>query len=406
MRKTGIKILFIILLISLFNFSYNNNSQVFNNSEALFKHSIDASEENIDKYIDVSYYIGKNENIEKRKLNHEALEEDCYKFEEEQYNVIVNTVEDVINELTNEEYMYLQSLSKGNNEIEEMLLIARTDSNKNEKKVNFKKDSNKKYSSTYLDLERLLILQKVCETAISVLKGAFNTMIATVKTWYIPSKVKLVIITSAILLVTTVVVVNWEKIKPIIRDVVNIFLSKAESFVNSIKEVFDSICNLAQSSASNQVDSIVFDDFILNNMGEYNLTKKQIKELIEEFTKIDLNKNNKQNTVYLGVMESKYYQIAESNEGIAFHVSDSRWEELSNILGIDGMWLVNRAFLNYVVLKKWEIILVSNPSFYYNLLNQKRLTERMYSYELEYLCKEKGAKWHREGTYWRIDKAW
>lgn len=62
--------------------------------------------------------------------------------------------------------------------------------------------------------------------------------------------------------------------------------------------------------------------------------------------------------------------------------------------------------MNYVISKKWEIVLVSNPDEYYDKINKKILVEkRFYAKELQYL-NQRGADWHYEGPYWRVDKAW
>lgn len=71
----------------------------------------------------------------------------------------------------------------------------------------------------------------------------------------------------------------------------------------------------------------------------------------------------------------------------------------------EGLWIVNKVFLQYVVYKRWEIVLVSNPYEYYNLFTFTKVFDCMYARELEFLAK-KGATWRENVFYWRVVKAW
>lgn len=251
-------------------------------------------------------------------------------------------------------------------------------------------------------------MQNVCSAAIVAIKGAFNSMIATLKAFFVPNSVKAIVITASILVVSTVVIVNWNKIKPVFNQIVNIFVADGKKLANAVRTVFNQISNIALSSEANSITNAVFKDDVKSNMGKYGLTSSMIASLINEFTGIDINKNNSDDrTVYLGCVEDLYYKYAfNDSKGISFHVSDMVWNAYASKYTTAGLWLDNYAFLNYVIYKRWEIVLVTNPAIHYNLYTQSKLTTRMYASELEVLCKFNGGSWHYEGPFWRIDKAW
>lgn len=229
---------------------------------------------------------------------------------------------------------------------------------------------------------------------------------ATLKLFFCPKTIKAILITAAILVISIVVIVNWDKIKPVFNNIVNVFVEGAKAFASTIVTVFNRIFNTALSSTISEGKDAAFTNDIIKDMSKYGLTKAIITSLIKEFTKIDLNTDNNNKTIYLGTTEDKYNEIAEGDEnGISFHVKDDRWYELLKKYSQEGLWLVNKAFLQYVVYKKWDIILVTNPNNYYNLITRQRLSTRMYARELEFLA-NLGASWHAEIIYWRVDKAW
>lgn len=181
-----------------------------------------------------------------------------------------------------------------------------------------------------------------------------------------------------------------------------------EDLHEAIDDLFDGeATSTSTSETSDDItsdDDSFIDDDIKSAMGLYNLDVTKIKSLLDEFIE-ESKKYEYKKTVYLGAGKDKYKEIAEKEEAMWFGVSDTRWFELLDEYTPDGMWLINRAYLNYVISKKWEIVLVSNPDEYYDKINKKILVERFYAKELQYLNK-RGADWHYEGPYWRVDKAW
>lgn len=229
-------------------------------------------------------------------------------------------------------------------------------------------------------------------------------MIATLKAIFLPTWAKAAIITAAILVITTVVIVYWDKIKPVFNQIVNVFIDNAKKFVSTVVSVFNKILNTTKSSAISAGKNAAFKD-IANEIKKFGLTESIIISLIKEFTKLDLNNDNDDKTIYLGDSKDKYYDIAKNKNGVAFHVLDTRWDELVQKYKREGLWLVNKAFLQYVVHKRWDIVLVSNPHNYYNLVKRAKIIDSMYARELEFLA-NRGATWQSTGQYWRVIKAW
>lgn len=400
--------------------SKGSNEDLADNQElvnSIIELAIEESDVRLDDYLDVDYFVNLQysteelvESIQKLSISYENNEESSIDLM--QYESLAESVTGIIDDLSEEEYQILEQFAEEDNEISEFLELIENEFEVNETdnvKTSLRSATSNivKLSTGILEIGSILAAQKVCQAAIVTIKAAFNSMIASLKAFFVPNVVKGIIITAAILVITTVVIINWNKIKPVFTKIANVFINNAKKFASAVANVFNSIYTRGVSSEATAVNNAVFDNNIKSQMGRYGLTSATIISLIKEFSNVDINKSNNENrTIYLGVIESGYNQIASNRGGISFHVSDNRWNALVEKYGTAGLWLVNRAFLNYVVYKRWEIVLVTNPREHYDLLLQKKLTNRMYASELEYLCKFKGATWHYEGPYWRIDKAW
>ena len=182
-----------------------------------------------------------------------------------------------------------------------------------------------------------------------------------------------------------------------------------EDLHEDIDDLFDgeatsSSCPQMPDDVTSDDDSFIYDS-IKSVMGLYNLDITKIKSLLDEFIKAS-KKYEDNKTVYLGAGKDNFKNLASELKGMWFGVSDSRWEELVQEYTHEGMWLINKAYLNYVISKKWEIVLLSNPDEYYDRISGNILVEKSYyAKELQYL-NQRGADWHYEGPYWRVDKAW
>lgn len=400
--------------------SKSTNEDLENNQEtinSIVELAIEESDIRLDDYLDVDYFANLKYSTEAlvgsiQKLSMSYENDEVSSIDMLQYETLATSVTEIMDDLPEEEYSVLEKLAEEDNEISEFLELIESgfevDETK-EVKTSIKTAASNvtKLSAGILEIGSILAAQKVCQAAIIAIKGAFNSMIAALKAFFVPNVVKGIIITAAILVIATVVIINWNKIKPVFTKIANVFVDNAKKFASAVANVFNSIYTKGVSSEATAVNNAVFDNTIKNQMGRYGLTAATITSLLKEFSNVDIKKSNNENrTVYLGVLESGYNEIASNRGGISFHVTTRRWDDLVGKYGTAGLWLVNRAFLNYVIYKRWEIVLVTNPAEHYNILLQTKLTSRMYASELEYLCKYNGATWHYEGPYWRIDKAW
>ena len=96
-------------------------------------------------------------------------------------------------------------------------------------------------------------MQNVCSAAIVAVKGAFNSMIATLKAFFVPNSVKAIIITASILVISIVVITNWNKIKSVFNQIVDIFVNNAKKLASTVTKVFDSIYKSTTKSKSKEV---------------------------------------------------------------------------------------------------------------------------------------------------------
>lgn len=162
-----------------------------------------------------------------------------------------------------------------------------------------------KLSAGILTIGSILSSQQVCSAAIVAIKGAFNSMIATLKAFFVPNSVKAIIITAAILVISTVVIINWSKIKPVFNQIVNIFVENAKKFASNVVKVFNSIYQTATKSKSKDVQEKI--DDILNDAEEGRETKGESEQYLKkggfeqankDYDKLNPNDSKEINTSY------------------------------------------------------------------------------------------------------------
>lgn len=153
-----------------------------------------------------------------------------------------------------------------------------------------------------------------------------------------------------------------------------------------------------------KINMFVFNSYIKNKLKKYEMSTSKIIKLIKKISKINIyGKNNENKTVYLGRLVDKYYEYAQQDsKGISFHMNDNDWNNYANKYGYDVLWLINNIFLNYVILKKWKIVLVSNPNDYYDVEKNEKKDKYFYSKELEVLYKLNRFSWIKDGNFWNI----
>ncbi len=116
-----------------------------------------------------------------------------------------------------------------------------------------------KLSTGILEIGAILSTQNVCSAGIVAIKGAFNSMILTLKAFFVPNTVKAIIITASILVISTVVITNWNKIKPVFSQIVDIFVNNAKNLASTVTRVFDSIYKSTAKSKSKEVQEKIDD---------------------------------------------------------------------------------------------------------------------------------------------------
>ncbi len=185
-------------------------------------------------------------------------------IDEIQYETLTTSITNIFNDLSDEEYNIFKTLARDDSDIAEMLELIECDfetkSIVNESNSNTIKTANIVTLSTgVLDIATILSMQNVCSAAIVAIKGAFNSMIATLKAFFVPNTVKAIIITASILVISTVVMVNWNKIKPIFSQIVDIFVNNANKLASTVSKVFDSIYRSTAKSKSKEVQEKIDD---------------------------------------------------------------------------------------------------------------------------------------------------
>lgn len=264
--------------------------------------ALDEVDYRIDDYIDVSYFVNlskdnessNNNSVKKLSVSLVTDDEELI-VDAEQYYELTSSINNIFSELTDEEYDAIKTMAEQDEDIAEMLEMIESDF----ENYDYTVDNDTTISATGIMLTStavatigsILLSQGVNSAAVVAIKGAFNTMIATLKAFFLTNTVKAVIITAAILVIATVVIVNWNKIKPVFNKIVNIFVDNAKKLAATVTKVFNSIFNKAiSSSISAALDAAITSD-IIKIMGQYGLTEKLIKSLVKEFTNINMDED-------------------------------------------------------------------------------------------------------------------
>ncbi|HEY5589648.1 MAG TPA: hypothetical protein VIK55_01400 [Paludibacter sp.] len=79
------------------------------------------------------------------------------------------------------------------------------------------------------------------ETAIVAIKAAFSIMVAAVNSWFLTPYVQAALAVAAILILTVVIVCNWNKIASIFNAIVDYFVTASGEIASAVEEVFTDI---------------------------------------------------------------------------------------------------------------------------------------------------------------------
>lgn len=249
----------LIIIGSISLMSCNSNVKIKDSNNELIGSIVDLAVENakvkIDDYVDLNYFANLKkttsmmvDNIQL--LSKKAINNETDDIDEIQYKSLTSSISEIFNDLSAEEYNVFQSLAKDNSDIAKMLVMIENNFEETINLVNSNKNRIKTsnvitLSSGVLAIEDILRAQQVCTSAIISIKGAFNSMISSLKAFFVPNALKTVIITTSILVISSVVIINWDKIKPVFNKIVNIFINNAKKLANTVTKVFNSIYQTA-----------------------------------------------------------------------------------------------------------------------------------------------------------------
>lgn len=301
-----------ISIISLDSCDNPNNFQesiINDESVDIVQLALNETDIRLEDYVDIEYFSNLEESSKKTIDSIQTLcfsnkKEDTTNTDNEQYFALTKSITNIFEDLNAEEYNIFKELAEQDSDISNMLEMIENgfESNSYESlSLTDKKSNIVKLSQGVMTIASILSGQNVCTAAIVAIKGAFNSMLATLKAFFIPNSVKGVIVTTSILVIATVVVVNWNKIKPIFNQIVNVFVDNSKKLANTVMSVFNQIKNIALSSETNSITNAVFNDDVKSDMGKYGLTSSMIASMINQFTGVDINNKNTSNdkTVYL-----------------------------------------------------------------------------------------------------------
>lgn len=84
--------------------------------------------------------------------------------------------------------------------------------------------------------------------SIAAIKGAFSAMLTALKLWFTPTVIKAAIAVAAILVITVVIIVNWDKVEAIFNAIVDFFVQAAGKIASFVKNAMTTIYNKAIES--------------------------------------------------------------------------------------------------------------------------------------------------------------
>ncbi len=248
----------------------------------------------IGDYVDTLYFANLKEstsmmfdNIEllSTKVEDEQVSDD--NIDEIQYETLTTSITNIFDDLSDKEYDVFKTLAEDDSNIAEMIEMIESNFETTNCPNEFNSSAMKianiiKLSTGVLEIGAILSIQNVCSAGIVAIKGAFNSMIATLKAFFVPNSAKAVIITASILVISTVVIINWNKIKPIFNRILNIFVNNAKNLASTVNKVLTSIQNLAMKS-DNKKD--VAEDATSQNQMQKQVEKGQAPNEVDRVDK-------------------------------------------------------------------------------------------------------------------------
>ncbi len=183
-----------------------------------------------DTYIDFDYL---NKVTDQVTLN---VTDDLY---DDSDKLLAKSVTEIFDDLSSEDMDFIQELSKTDDDVRSLLTLVENGFNVNE--LNNINNTVELSASLSVGLNQILSSAQLTSAAIATINGAFSAMLAAFKLVLTPNAIKIAVAVAAILVITAVVVYNWNKIQPVFQDIINLFVAAAESFGNSVANVFDQV---------------------------------------------------------------------------------------------------------------------------------------------------------------------
>lgn len=353
------------------------------NVDSIIDLAIEQAEIRIDDYLDVNYFVNLNnitsiteDNIQTLSVN-VSNEEIVDEIDEIQYETLTSSICNIFDDLSNDEYEAFATLAEEDADIAEMLDLIESDFSNSNDNSQTKTSNVIKLSAGLASITALLTLQKVCSVAIKLINGAYTTMITALKAYFVSAQIKAAVITAGILVLSTIIIVNWNKLKPVFNKLVNIFIDNAKNMVSTVKKVFESIQTLAIGSTTyNSFDDVVNKNTKINErMKKSGKTLNDLKQVLIEFLEVStLSKfyNSKNKILCIGRdMEDTYnnyndlkgYQnYAEKNNYWSFWVEN--YSDYVKTYTQEFLNLCNDVLIRYCCSADWDFILVTNPYHY------------------------------------------
>ena len=163
---------------------------------------------------------------------------------------------------------------------------------------------------------------------------------------------------------------------------------------------------ISNSSSKSEIQKFV-KSFLEKEDNKYGWTEDELKEALSqsmnvakngEFLKVD-KYPDEQFKVYLGIFtnaDDSYEKVAKKNEGSACFSMDNDVWDLYYDNHKDGMWILNKLFLEYVISKNCIFVLVNDPKDYF--IEGSILQDKFYSKELEHIW-NRGYLWDSKYSY-------
>ena len=190
-----------------------------------------------------------------------------------------------------------------------------------------------------------------------------------------------------IIALTIVIIINWDLICAKFNAIVSFFVDAAIDFAEEILNLFGEIRQQAyESTLSNSIADAKC------QYGSGKWTDDQLKNALNEalyfgFARVttkELSNKNSRLHVYLGKYEDGYVIKGATNSGVYFNMSTTRWTYYESTLNYT-MWVLNAAFLNFVMALNCDFRLCSTPSLFYNKTTKMTLGDSYYAKELKHI---------------------